>query len=97
MLVENKDTVKISRSTGNNKLGEFVASQTPRIEFICDMSEPEEPYLSIAGGNGGSPIQMYYNNLMDEFEAKKIVHFKKIDFNDVKNKNRMITLEKKRN
>ena len=93
----NKDTVKISRSTGNNKLGEFVASQTPRIEFICDMSEPEEPYLSIAGGNGGSPIQMYYNNLMDEFEAKKIVHFKKIDFNDVKNKNRMITLEKKRN
>jgi hypothetical protein len=49
----NKDTIKISRSTGNNKMGEFVGNQSPRIQFICDMVDPEQPYLIIAGGNGG--------------------------------------------
>ena len=91
-----KDTIKISRSPGNNKLGEFVSTQTPRFQFICDMSEPEEPYVMISGGNNGSPFQMYFNNLMERFETKEMIKFKKIDFNDEKNKNRIITLEKRK-
>ena len=93
----NKDTIKISRSSGNNKMGEFVGTQSPRMQFICDMSEPEEPYLLISGGNGGSPFQMYYNNLMDKFEGDKLIQFKNIDFNDEKKQNRIITLEKRKN
>ena len=92
-----KDTIKISRSPGNSKFGEFVGTQTPKCQFICDMNDPEQPYLILSGGNGGSPMQKYYNNLMDDFETKKIIKFKKIDFNDEKNQERIITLEKKRN
>ena len=92
-----KDTIKISRSTGNNKMGEFVGNQSPRIQFICDMIDPEQPYLIIAGGNGGSPLQMYYNNLMDQFENDKLIQFRNIDFNDEKNKQRIISLEKRKN
>ena len=91
-----KDTIKISRSTGNNKMGEFVGNQSPRIQFICDMIDPEQPYLIIAGGNGGSPLQMYYNNLMDQFGNDKLIQFRNIDFNDEKNKQRIISLEKRK-
>ena len=90
-----RNTIKISRSPGNHKMGEFVATQTPRFQFICDMKEPEEPYLMLSGGNGGSPMQMYYNNFMDKFESNEMVKFKKIDFDDEKNKERIITLEKR--
>ena len=90
-----KDTIKISRSTGNNKLGAFVGNQSPRMQIINDMSDPEQPYLILSGGNGGSPFQMYYNNLMDEFESDKLIQFKNIDFDDEKNKKRTITIEKK--
>ena len=91
-----RNTIKISRSNGNNKMGEFVGTQSPRMKIISDMSQPEEPYLLLAGGNGGSPLQKYYNNLMDEFESNKLVQFKNIDFNSEKNKDRIITLEKKK-
>jgi acyl-homoserine lactone acylase PvdQ len=90
-----RDTVKISRSSGNNKRGEFVGSQSPRLQFICDMSEPEEPYVMLMGGNDGSPIQRYYNNLMEKFEGKDLIKFKNVDFNDAKNEKRTITLLKK--
>ena len=92
-----RNTIKISRSNGNNKMGEFVGSQSPRIQIVTDMSQPEEPYLLLAGGNDGSPFQKYYNNLMDEFEGNKLIHFKNIDFNSEKNKDRIITLEKIKN
>ena len=59
------------------------------------MIDPEQPYLIIAGGNGGSPIQMYYNNLMDQFENGKLIQFKNIDFDDENNKKRIVSLEKK--
>ena len=90
-----KDTIKISRSNGNNKIGDFVGTQSPRLQFVCDMIDPEQPYLIIAGGNGGSPIQMYYNNLMDKFENGKLIQFKNIDFDDENNKKRIVSLEKK--
>ena len=91
----NKDTIKISRSIGNNKMGEFVGNQSPRMQIINDMSDPEQPYLILSGGNGGSPFQMYYNNLMDKFESNTLIKFKNIDFNDEKNKKRIITIDKK--
>ena len=93
----NKDTIKISRSPGNSKYGEFVGMQTPKGQFVYDMADPEQPYVIIAGGNGGSPMQQYYNNLMDEFEKKKLIKFKNIDFNEPKYQERIITLEKRLN
>ena len=93
----NRDTVKISRSPGNSKYGEFVGTQTPKGQFVYDMSDPEQPYMIITGGNGGSPLQKYYNNLIDEFEEKKLIKFKNIDFNDPKYQDRIITLEKRNN
>ena len=93
----NRDTVKISRSPGNSKYGEFVGTQTPKGQFVYDMADPEQPYVIIVGGNGGSPMQQYYNNLMDDFEKKKLIKFKNIDFNDPKNQERIITLEKRIN
>ena len=92
----NKDTVKISRSYGNDKNGDFVGTQTPKIQFICDMADPQQPYLLLQGGNGGSPLQKYYNNLKDRIETKDFIHFTNIDFNDEKYKNRIITLGKKK-
>ena len=104
--------MKISRSPGNSKYGDFVGMQTPKGQFVYDMAEPEEPYLIISGGNGGSPMQKYYNNLMDDFEGKKLIKFKNIDFkslyyifllilisniNEPKNQERIITLEKRIN
>ena len=59
------------------------------------MADPEQPYLIIIGGNGGSPMQKYYNNLMEDFEKKKLIKFKNIDFNDPKHQERIITLEKR--
>ena len=93
----NRDTVKISRSPGNSKYGEFVGTQTPKGQFVYDMADPEQPYLIIIGGNGGSPMQKYYNNLMEDFEKKKLIKFKNIDFNDPKHQERIITLEKRVN
>ena len=78
-------------------MGEFVANQSPRIQFVCDMNDPEQPYLLIAGGNGGSPLQMYYNNMMDQFESDKLIQFKNINFDDENNKKRIISLEKRKN
>ena len=93
----NRDTVKISRSPGNSKYGEFVGTQTPKGQFIYDMADPEQPYLMINQGNAGSPMQKYYNNLMQDFEKKKLIKFKNIDFNDPKYQERIITLEKRVN
>ena len=64
---------------------------------MYDMADPDQPYMIIVGGNGGSPMQKYYNNLMDEFEQKKLIKFKNIDFNDPKYQQRIITLEKRIN
>ena len=91
----NRDTVKISRSPGNSKYGEFVGLQTPKGQFVYDMADPEQPYLMINQGNGGSPMQRYYDNLMEDFEKKKLIKFKNIDFNNEKYQERIITLEKR--
>ena len=91
----NRDTVKISRSPGNSKYGEFVGLQTPKGQFVYDMADPEQPYLMINQGNGGSPMQRYYNNLKEDFEKKKLIKFKNIDFNNEKYQERIITLEKR--
>ena len=93
----NRDTVKISRSPGNSKYGEFVGSQSPKGQFVYDMADPEQPYIMINQGNGGSPMQRYYNNLMKDFEKKKLIKYKNIDFNSPKYQERIITLEKRVN
>jgi len=90
----NRNTVKISRGPNNGKIGDFYGIQSPRLKFICDMKEPETPYLTISEGNGGNLFQDYYNNFDDKHEDAKMVKFECINFTDEKYQERIINLNK---
>ena len=92
----NRNTVKISRGPNNGKIGDFYGTQSPRLKFICDMKEPESPYLTISEGEGGNFLQDYYNNFDDKHEDGKLIKFESINFDDEdKYKQRIIYLNKK--
>ena len=91
----NRNTVKISRGPNNGKFGDFYGIQSPRLKFVCDMREPETPYLTISEGNGGNFMQEYYNNFDDKHEDAKLVKFEKINFDEDRYQNRIINLNKK--
>ena len=90
----NRNTVKISRGPNNGKIGAFYGTQSPRLKFICDMKEPESPYLTISEGNGGNFVQDYYNNFDDKHEDAKLVKFESINFEEDKYQQRIINLNK---
>ena len=91
----NRNTVKISRGPNNGKIGDFYGTQSPRLKFICDMKEPESPYLTISEGEGGNFLQDYYNNFDDKHEDGKLIKFESINFDDEdKYKQRIIYLNK---
>ena len=91
----NRNTIKISRGPNNGKIGDFYGMQSPRLKFICDMKDPESPYLTISEGEGGNLFQEYYNNFDDKHEDALLIKFDKIDFNDSRNQQRIIKLNKK--
>ena len=90
----NRNTVKIARGPVNSNVGLFIGTQSPRIKFICDMKNPEAPYLTVSEGNGGNFVQEYYNNFDDKHEDAKLVKFENINFENVNNQERMITFKK---
>ena len=90
----NRNTVKISRGPNNGKINDFYGTQSPRLKFICDMREPESPYLTLSEGNGGNFMQDYYNNFDDKHEDAKLVKFESINFEDEKYQQRIINLNK---
>ena len=90
----NRNTVKISRGPNNGKINDFYGVQSPRLKFICDMKEPESPYLTISEGNGGNFMQEYYNNFDDKHEDAKMVKFESINFEDDRYQRRIINLNK---
>ena len=90
----NRNTVKISRGHNNGKINDFYGTQSPRLKFICDMREPESPYLTLSEGNGGNFMQDYYNNFDDKHEDAKLVKFESINFEDEKYQQRIINLNK---
>ena len=93
----NRNTVKISRGPVNNKMDKFIGIHSPRLKFVCDMREPESPYLTISEGNGGNFVQDYYNNFDDKHEDAKLIKFENINFENVNNQERIITFTKKIN
>ena len=93
----NRNTVKIARGPVNSKVGEFIGIQSPRLKFVCDMKEPESPYLTVSEGNGGNFYQEYYNNFDDLHENAKLIKFENINFDSINNKERIITFTKKIN
>jgi acyl-homoserine lactone acylase PvdQ len=93
----NRNTVKISRGPVNSNVSKFIGIQSPRLKFVCDMKEPEAPYLTVSEGNGGNFVQEYYNNFDDEHENAKLIKFEKINFENVNNQQRIITFHKKIN
>ena len=91
----NRNTVKIARGPVNSEIGEFIAIHSPRLKFVCDMKEPESPYLTVSEGNGGNFYQEYYNNFDGLHENAKLIKFENINFDNVNNKERIITFTKK--
>ena len=92
----NRNTVKIVRGPVNSKIGKFIGIQSPRLKFVCDMKDPESPYLTISEGNGGNFFQEYYNNFDDKHEKAKLIKFSNINFENVNNKDRIIVFSKKK-
>ena len=91
----NRNTVKIVRGPVNSKIGEFIGTHSPRLKFVCDMKDPESPYLTVSEGNGGNFVQEFYNNFDDMHEHAKLVKFGNINFENVNNQDRIITFTKK--
>ena len=91
----NRNTIKISRGPNNGKIGDFYGMQSPRLKFICDMKEPEVPYITISEGEGGNLFQEYYNNFDDKHEDAVMIKFDKINFEDYNKQERIINLNKK--
>ena len=89
----NRNTVKIVRGPFNHAKGDFVGTQSARIKFICDTNEINSPYVSIPGGNGGSVLNRYYNNLMEDFENINLIKFNNVDFKNISNKNKLILIK----
>ena len=69
--------------------------QSPRLKFICDMKEPEVPYITISEGEGGNLFQEYYNNFDDKHEDAVMIKFDIINFEDYNKQERIINLNKK--
>ena len=91
----NRNTIKISRGPNNGKIGDFYGMQSPRLKFICDMKEPEVPYITISEGEGGNLFQEYYNNFDDKHEDAVMIKFDIINFEDYNKQERIINLNKK--
>ena len=91
----NRNTVKIVRGPINDKIGKFFGSQSPRLKFVCDMKEPESPYLTVSEGNGGNFFQEYYNNFDEKHENAKLIKFENINFENINNQQRIIIFKKK--
>ena len=91
----NRNTVKIVRGPVNSKIGKFIGTQSPRLKFVCDMKEPEAPYLTVSEGNGGNFMQEFYNNFDDRHENAKLIKFENINFDNINNQDRIITFSKK--
>ena len=90
----NRNTIKIVRGPVNNKIGKFFGIQSPRLKFVCDMKEPETPYLTISEGNGGNFFQEFYNNFDYKHENARLVKFENINFENINNQERIITFRK---
>ena len=91
----NRNTVKIARGPVNSEIGEFIAIHSPRLKFVCDMKEPESPYLTVSEGNGGNFYQEYYNNFDGLHENAKLIKFENINFENINNQQRIIIFKKK--
>ena len=90
----NRNTVKISRGPVNHKEGKFVGTQSPRLKFVCDMDNPEAPFITVSEGNGGNFVQEFYNNFDKRHEEAKLVKFENINFENIDNQDRIITFIK---
>lgn len=80
----NRNTVKVARGPFNHDQGNFVSTHSPRLKFVCDMSEPTRPYLVIDGGNSGNILSKFYNNLMLKNEETELIQIEDIDFDQLR-------------
>ena len=78
----NRNTVKISRGPFNHDKGHFISTHSPRFKIISDMKDPTRPHLVIDGGNSGSILSKFYDNLMSKHEDTELIQIDEVDFND---------------
>jgi penicillin amidase len=76
----NRFTVKIGRGAFNHPKGEFISTHSPRLKFVCDLSNPTEPYLIIDTGNSGNILSKNYDNLLYKSENAELEQIFDHDF-----------------
>jgi len=62
----------------------FMGVHSPNMKFICDLSDPTRPWVSIDTGNSGNVLNKFYENLMQGNENTKLIRFENHDFDDEK-------------
>ena len=88
----NRNCVNIARNTFNHAQGEFVSTHSANLRFVCDMSQPTTPYVSLPAGNAGSPLQRYYDVFMNAHGRGEVVAFANVDFSGITNDKKVIIM-----
>jgi penicillin amidase len=76
----NKNTVKVSKSKYNHHHGALVSNHAASLKYICDLSNMEQPYLTVDTGVSGNILSKYYDNFLKVNEENRMVRIAHHDF-----------------
>ena len=78
-----RNTVKVA---GTKALGvtykSFSSTHSANLKYICDLSDPTQPFIVIDTGNSGNVLSKYYYNLMGLSENNNLIKIKDHEFKD---------------
>lgn len=78
----NMHTIKASANRYNNKNGKYVSIHGPCYQFVVDMKNPNEPYITSSTGNSGNIFSSFYSNRLGSIDKADLVKYKNFDFKE---------------
>ena len=69
----NKNTIKVSKSKYNHSEGPFTSNHASTLKYVCDLSNPESPYMIVNTGVSGNFLSRYYENFLEPSEETKLI------------------------
>lgn len=78
----NMHTIKASANRYNNKNGKFVSVHGPCYQFVVDMKNPNEPFITLSTGNSGNIFSSFYSNRLGSIDKADLVKLKNFDFKE---------------
>ena len=87
----NKNTIKVSKSKYIHAEGTFTSHHSASLKYICDLNQPEQPYLIVDTGVSGNYLNKYYDNFIGLNEENKLIKMAHHNFTQ-ENLNRTIYL-----